>query len=139
MRHMGRYIYEMRWSALTMILATSLGFALSHCPDPKLRRATIRGDTVRGVVTLHKKPFKLSHVRLLFSSGKAAWAGATDDNGRFTTSRMPPGDYVLEVSGWGRTTVQVNPETDLGIGGKTPEWFLILSDNSCVVTAIFWD
>ena len=129
----------MRWSALILLLAASLGFAASRCPDPTLRQAAIHGNTIRGIVTLHKKPLKATHVRLLFSSGKVAWAGTTDKSGRFVTSRMPPGDYLLQVSGWGRTTVQVNPETDLGIGGKTPQWFLSLTDNSCVVTAITWD
>jgi hypothetical protein len=52
---------------------------------------------------------------------------------------MPQGDYRLEVSGWGSTTVQLDPETDVGNGGKIPEWRLILTDNSCVVIGIFWE
>ena len=126
----------MRWSAFTLILATSLGFAASHCPDPRLRQAAIGGDTIRGGVLLHKKPLKFSRVRLYSSSGKTAWIGTTDKNGTFTTSRMPPGDYRLEVSGWGIATVQLSPELDKGTGNQIPAWSLILIDNACVGTAM---
>ena len=125
----------MRWFALTLILVTSLGFA-SNCPDLKLRQAVIRGDAIRGVVTLHKKPLKSAHVRLHLSSGKTAWDGTTDENGRFATSNMPPGEYRLYVSGWGSATIQLSPEPEKRTSGKIPIWGLILSDNTCVVTFI---
>ena len=126
----------MRWSALTLILITSLGFAASNCPDPKQRQAAIRGDRILGVVTLHKTPLKFSHVRLRLSSGKTAWDGTTDENGGFVTSIMPPGEYRLDVSGWGSTTIQLGPEPDNRMGRKIPLWGLILSDNACVGTIV---
>ena len=127
-------VIKMRWAGVILMFATSLGFAASHCPDPKLRQAAIGGDTIRGVVTLHNSALKRSNVRLHFSSGKTAWVGTTDENGRFAISSMPPGEYRLDVSGWGRTTVQLIPEPDKSMGGRLPSWVLILRDNACVVT-----
>lgn len=124
----------MRWSALTLILVTSLAFAASKCTDPELRQAAIRGDAIYGVVTLHNTPLKFSHVRLRLSSGKTAWDGTTDENGRFATSSVSPGEYRLDVSGWGSTTIQLSPEPDKRTRGKIPMWGLILSDNACVAT-----
>jgi len=124
----------MRWSALTVILATSLCVAAPRCPDPELRQATIGGDSITGGVLLHKEPLKFARVRLYSSSGKSGWIGTTDKNGRFIINKMPPGDYRLEVSGWGSATVHLNPEVDKGHGGQIPAWGLLLGDNACVVT-----
>jgi len=78
---------------------------------------------------------KFAKVRLYSSSGKTAWIGTTDKNGRFTTDKVPPGEYRLEVSGWGSTTVQLNPELDKGgFSAQIPAWNLLLSDNACVDT-----
>ena len=68
--------------------------------------------------------------------GQIAWVGTTDKNGEFTTDRMPSGGYRLEVSRRGSTTVHLHPKTEMGMGGKIPEWSLILLDNPCVVTGI---
>jgi len=57
-------------------------------------------------------PLKFAQLRLYFSSGKTAWNGKTDKDGMFTIAKMPPGHYRLVVRGWGRTTVQLNPELD---------------------------
>ena len=129
----------MRWFAVTLILATSMSLAASRCPDPRLRQAAIGGDAIRGGVLLHKKPLKFAQVRLYFSSGETAWVGTTDQYGAFTTDKLLPGDYRLEVSGWGSTRVRVNPELDRGFGGQTPTWSLLLSDNACVGTSISMD
>jgi len=126
----------MRWPAITLILAASLCIAAPRCPDRRLRQATIGGDTITGGVVLHKKPLTFAQVRLYSSSGKTAWIGTTDKNGRFTTNKMPPGDYRLEVSGWGSTTVQLNPEVDKGFGSQIPAWDLLLLDNACVGTTM---
>ena len=83
---------------------------------------------------MHKKPLKFAKVRLYFSSGTTAWSGTTDNNGRFATTKMPPGDYSLEVSGWGSTIVHLNPEFNKGPFGQRPAWNLLLIDNTCVAT-----
>ena len=127
----------MRWSALTLIFATSLGFAGSVCPAPTLRQHKIRSDTIRGNPA--QEASEVFARTVVFRVGQIAWVGTTDKNGEFTTDRMPPGDYRLEVSRWGSTTVQLDPKTKMGMGGTIPEWSLILLDNSCVVTAIRWE
>jgi Carboxypeptidase regulatory-like domain len=99
-----------------------------------LRQAVIGGDTISGAVLMHKKPLKFAQVRLYSSSGTAAWNGTTDKNGRFTISKMQPGVYRLEVSGWGSTAVQLKPELNRGPFGQTPAWDLMLTDNACVAT-----
>lgn len=60
----------------------------------------------------------------------------TDENGGFATSSMPPGQYRLDVNGWGSTTIQLSLEPENRMGGKIPLWGLILTDNACVVTVI---
>jgi hypothetical protein len=74
-------------------------------------------------------------VRLYSSSGKTAWIGTTDKNGRFATTKMPPGDYRLEVSGWGSTKVHLNPEFNKGPFDQIPAWHLLFTDNACIATA----
>ena len=119
---------------LTLVLATTLSLAAPRCPDPRSRQATIGGDTITGGVLMHKKSLKFAKVRLYFSSGTTAWKGTTDNNGRFATAKMPPGDYRLEVSEWGSTTVHLNPELNKGPFGQTPAWNLLLIDNACLGT-----
>jgi hypothetical protein len=126
----------MNWLALTLIFAVSAGDAVPRCPDPRLRRATIGGDIIIGGVVSHTKPLKFAQVRLYFSSGKTAWKGATDKNGRFAITRMLPGFYRLEVSGWGSTTVHLSPKLDKLSNGQIPAWNLILIDNACVGTGM---
>jgi hypothetical protein len=115
---------------LTLVLATTLCLAAPRCPAQDRRQATIGGDTITGGVLMHKKPLKFAKVRLYFSSGTTAWKGTTDNNGRFATTKMPPGDYCLEVSGWGSTTIHLNPELNKGPFGQTPAWNLLLLDNA---------
>jgi hypothetical protein len=127
---------QMRWSGFFLIFAASLCLAASRCPDPRLRQASIGGDTIRGGVVLHKKPLKFAPVRIYFSSSKTAWVGTTDKNGIFTANELPPGKYRLEVGRWGSTTIQINPDLHRTTGNKIPLWGLWLSDNSCVLTSI---
>jgi len=131
----GGKVNAMRWPALTLILAASLCIAAPRCPDPRLRQATIGGDTITGGVTLHKKPVKFAQVRLYSSSGKTAWIGTTDKNGRFTSNKIPPDDYRIEVSGWGSTTVHLSSEVDKGFRQK-PAYDLLLGDNTCVASVM---
>jgi hypothetical protein len=97
-----------------------------------LRLAIIGGDTITGGVLIHKKPLKFAQVRLYFSSGNTVWKWRTDKNGRFAINKVLPGVYRLEVSGWGSTTVQLNPELNKGPFGQRPVWDLLLIDNACV-------
>jgi hypothetical protein len=118
---------------LTLILPATLCSAASRCPDPKLQEAVIGGLQLNGGVVLHKKPLKFAKVRVYSSSGKTAWIGKTDKNGAFKTVQLPPGDYRLEISGWGSTTIHLNPEIDRGLR-QTPSWNILLGDNACVAT-----
>jgi hypothetical protein len=118
---------------LTLILAATLCNAASRCPDPKLKEAAIGGSTIDGGVVLHKKPVKFAKVRLYSSSGQTAWIGKTDKDGRFRTAQLPPGDYRLEIIGWGSATIHLNPEIDKGFR-QTPVWNILLIDNACVAT-----
>lgn len=129
----------MRRSGLLVIFAASLCFAGPRCPDPRQRQASIGGNTIRGNVNLHKKAVKFAHVRIYFSSGKTAWAGATDANGNFTSNGLDPGDYRLQIERWGSITVRLDPNSHKTTGNKTPLWRLFLSDHSCVMPAMFWN
>lgn len=126
----------MRWRALALILAASLCDAAPRCPDPRWRQAKTCCETISGDVVLQQKPLTSAAVRVYSSLGKIAWTGATDSNGRFKTTKLPPGKYRLEVDGWGSTVVQLNPELDEGFGGAVHIWSLILIDNACVVGRI---
>ena len=118
---------------LSLIFAATLCNAASQCPDPKLQEAAIGGNTINGGVVLHKKPVQFAKVRLYSSSGETAWTGKTDKDGTFKTGQLPPGDYRLEIRGWGSTTIHLNPEIDEGFR-QTPVWNILLVDNACVAT-----
>ena len=126
----------MSWRALALILAASLCDAAPRCSDPRLRQAKICGETISGHVVLQQKPLTFAAVRVYSSLGKTVWIGTTDANGRFNTSKLPPGKYRLEVHGWGSTVVQLSPEPDKGFGGAVRSWHLFLIDNACVLGAI---
>src|SRR4029077_3352391 len=132
----------MRRLALVLILAASLCVGATRCPDPRLRQAVIRGDTIAGSVVRRNKALMFAPVRLYSSSGKTAWVGKTwktDKDGRFTIHKVPQGEYRLDVSGWGSTNVQLNPRRgDEGVGNKIPVWNLFLIDNACIVTGMEW-
>jgi hypothetical protein len=123
----------MKCGAVTVVLALSLCATASRCPDPQLQEAAIGANTINGGVVLHKRPVKCAKVRLYSSSGKTAWIGKTDKDGRFKTDQLPPGNYRLEISGWGSTTIHLNPEIDKGFR-QTPVWNILLLDNACVST-----
>jgi hypothetical protein len=88
---------------------------------------------------LQKNPLKFAQVRLYRSSGNTTFNGTTDQNGRFAATKMPPDNYRLEVTGWGTTTVQLNPDLDKTSKGRIPTWDLILIDHACVVTLMEWN
>ena len=74
-------------------------------------------------------PFAL--VGMYFSSGKTAWVGLTDKNGRFITNKIPPGTYRLFVPSFGSATIQLNPDLDKKFQQK-PAWSVHLSDDACI-------
>jgi hypothetical protein len=129
----------MRWLAFALILKASLCIAAPVCPDPNLRQAKIGGEAIIGNVLLHRKAVKFARVRLYSASGEAAWVGRTDKNGAFVTRKLPPGDYRLEIDGWGSTSVQLDPNLDRGFGGQVPGWSLLLFDNGCVGATMVLD
>ena len=121
----------LKCAAVATALLTFLSLAAARCPDPRLQDATIGGNTITGGVVLHKKPLRHAEVRLYFSSGEIAWTGKTDKNGRFGTSELKPGDYRIEIRGWGTTKIHLDPEVDKEFMQK-PEWGLLFVDNACV-------
>lgn len=70
-----------------------------RCPDPKLQRAAIGGDTIDGYVSQRQKPLKSAEVRLLLN-GRTRWVGSTNDIGAFQIKGLRPGTYGLTVKGW---------------------------------------
>jgi len=108
--------------------------ASDACPDPNLGQAKIEGDTMDGLVEREGKPLKLAQIRVYSSSsGKTVWVWRTDDDGRFTSQKLPPGSYRVEISGWGSTTVVLDPKSD-SFAGQTVNWSLEFLDNGCVGT-----
>ena len=106
------------------------------CPDPKMQRAAIGGDTINGVVTLEQKPLKFAQVRLLFN-GKTTWVGSTNGIGSFEIKGLRPGTYRLTVKGWGSTTIRVSPALTHSFGnGQTLNYSLMLVDNECIWTVM---
>ena len=106
-----------------------------QCPDPRLRQAKIVSDTFTGSATLQRKPLKFARMRLYSSSGKIAWNGTTDKNGGFIIKKMSPGNYRLDVNGWGSTSVKLSEDvTPHGAYRQKSYWNLALIDNACVFT-----
>jgi hypothetical protein len=75
---------------------------------------------------------KIRPSALYFSSGKTAWVGMTDKSGNFASTKIMPGNYRLEVSGWGNTAVELNRKLDQLPNGQTLAWNLSLTDDACV-------
>jgi len=121
----------MRWVVLSLVFIPCLCFA-SRCPDPRLRQAVIGGDTISASVILDTKPLMFAQVRLYFSSGKTAWVGVTDKDGRFRITHLSPGSYRLEVRGWGRATILLDPKLTKEPNGQVPDWNVQLMENECV-------
>ena len=135
----GCQIVPMRIHVLLVAVAlfyslTVAGQTESRCPDPKLRQAEIGGDRIVGVVLRQAKPVKLAPIKVYsLSTGKIAWVWTTDRDGRFTSEKLAPGSYRIEVRGWGSAIVKLNPKLDRTEGtGQEPNWSLSLTDGGCV-------
>ena len=123
-------------SLLVIGIVVSAACCAQRCPDPKLQQAAIGGDTIYGYVSLQQKPLKSAQVRLLFN-GKTSWAGLTDGNGSFEIKGLRPGTYRLSVTGWGSTTVRVDPALTHSFGnGQMLNYSLLLRDDGCVWTVM---
>lgn len=123
----------MRSFGITLVFFTSLCFA-SHCPDPNLRQAVIGGDAINGSIILQTKPLKFAPLRLYFSTGKTAWVGMTDKDGRFSTTHLRPDTYRLDVRGWGSATIRLNSDLNKLSNGQIPAYSVQLMENECVAT-----
>ena len=55
----------MRRIAMALVFVTSICYA-RHCPDSRLQRAVIGGDTIGAFVHLHDRPLKFAQVQLFF-------------------------------------------------------------------------
>lgn len=119
---------------LALVSAATLCNAAPRCPDPRLRLAIIGGDTITGGVLIHKKPLKFAQLRLYSSTGKTAWVGMTDKHGSFRITHLPPDTFRLDVRGWGRTTIRLNPELNKLSNGQIPAYSVLLMENGCVGT-----
>jgi hypothetical protein len=106
------------------------GPTISRCPDPDLRQAEIGGDRITGVVLRQGKPVLAAQVTVYSSSAKIAWFGTTDNEGRFTSDKLASGIYSLDVGGWGRATVKLNPKLNTL---NSIHWTLVLTaDDGCL-------
>jgi hypothetical protein len=99
-----------------------------------LRQAVIGGDIIDGSVRLHHKPLKFAQLRLFFSSGKTAWIGKTDKNGRFLIRHLRPGTYRLDERGWGSTTIRISPDLNKLSNGQTFFDSVQLMESECIAT-----
>ena len=128
---------------VALVYFCSLTFAgenTSRCPDPRLRQAEIGGDTILGVLRRQGKAVKQAVVKLYFSSsGKTVWVGTTDKDGEFTTVKLPPGSYRLEVAGWGAATVRLNPKLSSLSNGQVIHWTLTLTEDGCIGAGLSMD
>ena len=117
------------------------GEAVSPCPDPSLRQAEIGGDRIVGVVLRQGKPVKLALIKVYSSSSaKTVWVWATDKDGKFRSEKLAAGSYRVEVSGWGSTTIKLNPKLDrMPISGQVIQWHLSLADEGCVSAGFIVD
>jgi hypothetical protein len=108
----------------TQILAT-------YCPDRYSRSVEIGGDAISGGIFLPGTQMGGLTVRL-YSVGVIVWRGLTDRQGLFNIEHLSPGVYDLEVETWGRATVRLDPNQDVGFGGQKAYWSVTLGSNSCV-------
>lgn len=79
------------------------------------------------------KPVKRAVVKVYFSpSGKSEWVWTTDEDGKFTTGRLAPGSYRLEVGGSAGATVRLNPALSHLRNGQVVNWNLTLTEDGCI-------
>jgi hypothetical protein len=124
--------------ALLALVAIGIGLSAvcyaEHCPDPRLQRAVIGGDTIDGSVLLHHKPLKFAQLRLFLPNGKTGWVGTTDKNGAFHIRDLRPDAYRLVVRGWGSTTIRISPDLNKLSNGQTLFYSVLLMDGGCIGT-----
>ena len=104
-------------------------------------QATIGGQSITGDVMQRdknplpygeQKPLAFARVDIYSLSGgkKPLIVVFTRENGWFDSGVLPGGDYRLEVSGWGSTTVHLNP--NLGKDGFGSVYWVDLLDDNCI-------
>jgi hypothetical protein len=100
----------MRNALLLALLIGNLPIA-AQCPDPRYRELEIGGDTISGYVSIARKRWPSASVQL-YSWGRLLRTTQTDNDGQFTINDVSPGKYTLSVTGWGSTTIRIDPEFD---------------------------
>jgi hypothetical protein len=108
----------------------------THCPDPRLQRAVIGGNTIEGSVRLRHEPLKFAQLQLFFLNGKTAWLGTTDKDSRFHIRDLEPDTYRLDVQGWGTTMVRISPDLNKLSNGQTLSYSVQLMDDECIGTTV---
>jgi len=124
----------MKGSLVAIGIVLSAVCHAQHCPDPRLRQAAIGGDTIEGFVLPHHKPLKFAEVRLLFSNGKTARVGTTDNEGGFHFRHLRPDTYLLVVQGWGSTTIRISADLTKDSMGQMVSYTVQLLDSECIGT-----
>jgi hypothetical protein len=100
----------MRNAVLLAVMIGNLPIA-AQCPDPLYRDLEIGGDTISGYVSIARKRLPSASVEL-YSWGRLWRTTHTDKDGQFAISDVSPGKYTLSVTGWGSTTIRIDPEFD---------------------------
>ena len=111
----------------------------SRCQDPKLREATIAGDTIYGIVFQNGKPLRNAQVKVHVSStAKTAWVWRTDEDGKFTRPKLRRVAYRVDITGWGSAVVKVGSEQEK-LGQQTINWRVEFGDDGCVGASMSTD
>ena len=92
-----------------LVLAFVTAAIASPFHNPRLRRAVLRGEAIRGYVSRDRRPVKFVKV-YLYSSDNPETTTTTDESGMLNIDHLPPDKYRLSIAGWGSVSVKLIPE-----------------------------